>query len=65
MTLDLLRPVRYNPKLSAYSYQKGIHIFATIPLVAPARIKVVIHMKPKIGLRGIIMVKRAGMWDQY
>ncbi len=44
MTLNLLHPARYNPKLSSHSYLNGLHNFPQTPL-APAGTKVTIHMK--------------------
>ena len=44
MTLNLLRPVRYNPKLSAYAYLEGQHDYNKVPL-APPGTRVIIHKK--------------------
>ena len=46
MTLNMMRPARCNPKMSAYAYIYGPHNFAATPL-APAGTKVIVHMKPE------------------
>ena len=45
LTLNLLRSLRVNPKLSAYAYLNGNFDFNKTPL-APPGTKVVIHLKP-------------------
>jgi hypothetical protein len=45
LTLNLLRSLRVNPKVSAYAYLNGNFDFNKTPL-APPEIKVVIHLKP-------------------
>ena len=45
MTLNLLRPSRCNPRLSAFAYINGQHNYNKVPL-APPGTKVVIHRKP-------------------
>ena len=45
ITLNLLRPSRLNPKLSAYAYLNGDFNYMATPL-APPGIKVEIHQKP-------------------
>jgi hypothetical protein len=45
LTLNLLRSLRVNPKLSAYAYLNGNFDFNKTPL-APPGTKVVVHLKP-------------------
>ena len=45
MTLNLLRPARCNPHLSAYAYLNGEHNYNKVPL-APPGTKIIIHRKP-------------------
>eukprot|EP00957_Ditylum_brightwellii_P147253 11212778-Ditylum_brightwellii.AAC.1 len=42
MTLNMLRPCRLNPKLSAYSSMEGIHDYNAHP-VTPFGIEVTVH----------------------
>ena len=46
MTLNMLRPSRINPKLSAYNQIWGNFNFKTMPL-APPRCRVVVHESPE------------------
>ncbi len=46
LTLNLLRPSRLNPKLSAYAYLNGNFNFSATPL-APPGIKCQAHLKPE------------------
>ena len=46
LTLNLLRPCRINPRLSAYAYLFGNFDFKKTPL-APGGTKVLVHKKPK------------------
>ena len=45
MTLNLLRPARCNPHLSAYAYLNEEHNYNKVPL-APPGTKIIIHRKP-------------------
>ena len=47
LTLNLLRPSRINPKLSAYAHLHGAFDFNRTPLVPPGT-KIIIHDKPAI-----------------
>jgi hypothetical protein len=47
LTLNLLRPARLNPKLSAYAILHGIFDFNSTPL-APPGTKILIHEKPQV-----------------
>ena len=45
ITFNLLRPARYNPKLSAYAYMFGEFNLSATPLSPPGT-KIVAHIKP-------------------
>ena len=47
VTLNLLRPSRINPTLSAYAKLHGLFYFNATPF-APPGTKVIVHLKPKI-----------------
>ena len=47
MTLNMLRPARCNPKISAYAYLNGQHNFNAVPL-APPGTRVLIHVNPQV-----------------
>ena len=47
MTLNMLQPVRCNPKVSAYAYLYGQHNFNAVPL-APLGTKIIVHVNPTV-----------------
>ena len=47
MTLNMLRPARCSPKISAYAYLNGQHNFNTVPLPPPGT-RVLLHVNPQV-----------------
>eukprot|EP00957_Ditylum_brightwellii_P114896 8761864-Ditylum_brightwellii.AAC.1 len=47
LTLNLLRPLRINPRLSAEAQLNGVFDFNQTPLALPGT-KVLVHKKPKV-----------------
>jgi hypothetical protein len=59
-TLNMLRPSRRNPRLSAYTILEGVFDFNTTPM-APPGTKVIIHEKPTKDNPGILTAPRVGI----